>query len=50
LDSRESGRAVNDQLPDADLFSIEAIPEYPEDVVVFLSTINYPNMYSAAHK
>jgi hypothetical protein len=27
LESRESGRVVDDQLPDADLFRVEAIPE-----------------------
>jgi hypothetical protein len=38
LESGESGRAVDDQLPDADLFRVEAIPEYLEDITVFLST------------
>ena len=38
LESGESGGAVDDQLPDADLFQVEAIPEYLEDIAVFLST------------
>jgi hypothetical protein len=38
LESGESGRAVDDQLLDAYLFRVEAIPEYLEDIVVFLST------------
>jgi hypothetical protein len=50
LESGESGGAVDDQLPDADLFQIEAIPEYLEDIVVFLSTRTCPEMYSATQK
>jgi hypothetical protein len=38
LESGESGGAVDDQLPDAKLFRVEAIPEYLEDIAVFLST------------
>jgi len=38
LESGESGRVVDDQLPDVDLFRIEAIPEYPGDITIFLST------------
>jgi hypothetical protein len=47
LESGESGGVVNDQLPDADLFQVEAIPEYLEDIVVFLSTRSYLETYSA---
>jgi transposase InsO family protein len=50
LDSGESGGAVDDHLPDADLFRVEAIPEYLEDITVFLSTGAYPETYSATHK
>lgn len=28
LESGESGGAVDDQLPDADLFQVEAVPDY----------------------
>jgi hypothetical protein len=38
LDSGESGRAVDDQLPYAELFQVEAIPEYLEDIAVLIST------------
>jgi hypothetical protein len=37
LESRESGGAVDNHLPDADLFQVEAILEYLEDIIVFLS-------------
>lgn len=47
LESRESGGAVDDQLPDADLFRVEAIPEYMEDITIFLSTRACPETYSA---
>jgi hypothetical protein len=50
LDSGESGGVVDDQLPDADLFQIEAIPEYLEDIVVFLSTGTCPKTYSTTQK
>jgi hypothetical protein len=50
LESRESGGAVDDQLPYADLFWIEAIPEYLEDIVSFLSTHNFPETYFATQK
>jgi hypothetical protein len=42
LESRESGGAVDDQLMDVDLFHIEAILEYLEDIFVFISTGTYP--------
>jgi hypothetical protein len=44
LESGESGRAFNDRLLDADLFLVEAIPEYLEDIPIFLSTRAYPKM------
>jgi hypothetical protein len=50
LESGESGGAVDDQLPDADLFWVEAILEYLEDITVFLSTGACPETYSATHK
>jgi hypothetical protein len=50
LESRESGGAVDDQLPDADLFRVEVIPEYLEDIVVFLSLGANPEMYFATQK
>jgi hypothetical protein len=50
LESGESGGAIDDQFPDADLFRVEAIPEYLEDIAVFLSTGAYPKTYSATQK
>jgi hypothetical protein len=50
LESGESGGAVDDQLPDADLFRVEAILEYLEDIEVFLSTGACPKTYSATQK
>jgi hypothetical protein len=47
LESGESGGVVDDQLSNVDLFWIEAIPEYLEDIVVFLSTWTCPENYSA---
>jgi hypothetical protein len=47
LESRESGGVVYDQLPDVDMFHIEAISEYLEDIVVFLSRGTCPETYSA---
>jgi hypothetical protein len=47
LESGESGGTVNDQLLDADLFQVKAIPEYLEDITIFLSIEACPKMYSA---
>jgi hypothetical protein len=41
LESGESGGVVDDQLPDADLFKVEAIPDYLSDIALFLSTGAY---------
>jgi hypothetical protein len=37
LESGESGGALDDQLSDVDIFQIEAIPKYVEDIFPFLS-------------
>jgi len=50
LESEEIGGEVNDQLPDADLFWVEAIQEYLEDIAVFLSIGAYPETYSETQK
>jgi hypothetical protein len=50
LESGESGGAVDDQLPDADFFRIEGIPEYLEDIEIFLSTGACSKTYSATWK
>jgi hypothetical protein len=42
LASRESGKAVDDQIPDANLFQVEAIPEYLDDIVVFFTYRSMP--------
>jgi hypothetical protein len=46
LELGESGREVDDQLPNVDMFWVEAIPEYLEDIAVFLSTRACPKTYS----
>jgi hypothetical protein len=38
LESGETGGVVDDQLPDADLFKIEVVPDYLSDISLFLST------------
>jgi hypothetical protein len=50
LESGESGRVVDDQIPDEDLFWVEAIPEYLEDITIFLSIGACPETYSTTHK
>jgi hypothetical protein len=40
---------VDEQLLDAYLFRIEAIPEYLEDIAIFLSTGACPETYSSTH-
>jgi hypothetical protein len=42
LELGESGRAIDDQFPDADLFKVEAIPGYLSDIVVFISMGVFP--------
>eukprot|EP00253_Pinus_taeda_P004862 PITA_04862 len=37
LESRESGVSLYDQLPDTDLFYIEEIPDYLEEITTFLA-------------
>jgi hypothetical protein len=50
LESGESGGAIDDQLPDADLFRVEAVLEYLEDIIVFLGTKACLETYSATQK
>jgi hypothetical protein len=50
LGSGESGGAVDDQLPDVDLFQVKAIPEYLKDIEVFLSIGACPKTYSVIQK
>ena len=50
LDSWESGRAVDDHLLDADLFRIEAILKYLENIAIFLSIGACPETYSTTQK
>ena len=38
LKSRENGGPLDDQLPDLELFQIEVIPDYLEEIVVLLAT------------
>jgi hypothetical protein len=50
LESGESGGVVDDQLPDENLFKIEAIPDYLSDIALFLTTGIVPDGYSATQK
>jgi hypothetical protein len=50
LESGESGRAIDDYLPDAYLFWVEAILECLEEITVLLSTRSFPNIYSITQK
>jgi hypothetical protein len=50
LESGESGGVVDDQLPDANLFKVEAIPDYLSDIALFLSTGACPEGYSTTQK
>lgn len=38
LELGESGRTLDDKLLDIDLFQIEVVPDYLEDIVTFLVT------------
>jgi len=46
----ESGGAVNDQLPDVDLFRVETIPEYLKVIEVLLSIGACPETYFVTQK
>jgi hypothetical protein len=50
METRESGGPVDDQLLDAYLFHIEAIPEYLSDIALFLTTRKYLKDYFATQK
>jgi len=47
LELAEGGRVDDDQLPNAYLFHIEAIPSSMLDIALFLTTGATPNGYSA---
>ena len=38
LETGESDGAIDDQLPDADLFRIETIPDHLQEIATFLTT------------
>jgi hypothetical protein len=50
LKSGESGRVVDDQLPDTNLFKIEAIPDSLSDIAFFLTIDTVLDRYSTTHK
>jgi hypothetical protein len=50
LELGESGGVVDDQLPDAYIFKVEAIPDYLSDIALFLSMSVFPEGYSATQK
>ena len=50
LESSEVGGSIDAQLPDADLLRIEAIPEYLEDITMFLATGKCLYDYTSTHK
>lgn len=45
LKSSEVGGLVDDQLPDVNLFRVEAMPDYLEDIALFLATGKCPEEY-----
>jgi len=46
IESGESGGATNNQLPNVDLFRLEAILDYLEETVGFLTLCFSPKQYS----
>jgi hypothetical protein len=50
IESGESGGAVDDQIPDVDLFQIESISEYLEEIANFLSSRTCPENYFITQK
>lgn len=38
IDTREYGRSLNDQLPNAKLFKVEVVPNYLEYIIFFVMT------------
>jgi hypothetical protein len=50
LELGESGRVVDGQLLDGDIFCIEAIPEYLSNISLFLTSSTMSYKYSATQK
>jgi hypothetical protein len=50
LESGENGGAIDDHLPDADLFKIEVVPDYLSHISLFFSNGVFPDGYSATKK
>lgn len=50
LESGESAGPVDDQLLDAELLKIEAVPDYLEDIALFFTTGMAPDNFTAAQK
>ena len=50
LETRDNEGSLNDQLPDADLFRVEAIPDYLADIATYLTTGQCPQHYTPIKK
>jgi len=50
LETGESNGTIDDQLPDADLFRIEAIPDHLQEIATLLTTGNCPQDYTTMQK
>jgi hypothetical protein len=50
LETGKRGGPIDDQIPDADLFCIEAILDYLLDISLFLTTGKAPKDYSTTQK
>ena len=50
LENGENGGSLDDQLPDADIFRVEAIPEYLDHIATYLTRGKCPKEYVAVQK
>lgn len=50
MENGENGGSLYDQLPDADLFKVEAILGYLEQIVTYLATRKCPTEYMETQK
>lgn len=50
LESGELGGSIDDQLPNAHLFRVEPVPNYLEDIALFLTIGKCPDDYTPTEK
>jgi len=50
LDTWENDGAIDDRLPDADLFRIEAIPDHLKEIPTLLTIVRCPEGYTTAQR